>query len=176
MIKKILWVVGVLVILFAGFVVFTIATTKKHSPAESISYEGAVGEFTVDYCRPYKKGREIFGVLLPYDTYWRTGANGPTLITIPAEVVFGGRRVEAGKYRLYTIPSEKEWTVVLNSEIEEWGYFEPDYTLDIAKVIVPVIKTGACTEQFLIAFNESSKGVNLSLSWDMVKVSIPIEF
>lgn len=176
MLKKILWVVGAAVILFAGYVVFTIATTKKHSPAATTTYESPGGTFVVEYCRPYKKGREIFGELLPYDTYWRTGANEPTLITIPQKIIFGNKEVKPGKYRLYTIPNEKEWVVVLNSEIEEWGYYEPDYRLDVARINIPVTKISTSVEQFLISLNSSEIGVDLTLNWDFTQVVVSMKF
>lgn len=175
MIKKILWVVGAAVIIFAAIVIYQIATTKKHSPAATAELKTENYNIKVDYCRPYKKGREIFGELLPYDTYWRTGANEPTIITFSNDFTFGANIIRAGSYRIYTIPRESEWDVVLNSETEKWGYWEPDYTLDIAKVTVPVQKADSCTEQFLIELTSNDSGVELAMVWDLTKVVVPIK-
>lgn len=175
MIKKILWVVGAVVILFATVVIYQIATTRKHSPPATAELKTNAYQITVDYCRPYKKGREIFGELLPYDTYWRTGANEPTIITLSAQFIFGSNIIPAGSYRLYTIPREKEWDVVLNSETEKWGYWEPDYNLDIARVTVPVQSIDSCNEQFLIELNPSDDGAELAMVWDFTKVVVPIK-
>ncbi|UXX79592.1 DUF2911 domain-containing protein [Reichenbachiella carrageenanivorans] len=175
MIKKILWVVGAGMILFALTVIYQIATTRQHSPPATAILSTTHFQVTVDYCRPFKKGRKIFGELLPYDTYWRTGANEPTVITFSDDVYFGTSEVPAGKYRLYTIPGESEWQVVLNAETEQWGYWEPDYNLDVAKVTVPVQQSDSCVQQFLIRLTDQPYGANLALIWDFTKVIVPIK-
>ena len=175
MIKNILWVVGGAVILFAAVVIYQIATTRKHSPAASAELATSTFNIKVDYCRPYKKGREIFGELLPYDTYWRTGANEPTIITFSENFTFGPNTVAAGTYRLYSIPGEEEWDVVLNTETDKWGYWEPDYTLDVAKVTVPVQQSDSCEEQFLIQLAPNEQGAELAMIWDFTKVIVPIK-
>lgn len=175
MIKKVLWVVGAAVILFATIVIYQIATTRKHSPPATAELTTNKYKIQVDYCRPYKKGREIFGELLPYDTYWRTGANEPTIITFSNDFAFGVTKVPAGSYRLYTIPRENEWDVVLNSETEKWGLWEPNYNLDIAKVTVPVKKADSCAEQFLIQLKENGNGAEMALIWDFTQVVVPIK-
>lgn len=175
MIKKILWATGAGVILFAWIVIYQIATTRQHSPPATAELSTAYFQVTVDYCRPFKNGREIFGDLLPYDTYWRTGANEPTVITFSEDVTFGASEVPAGKYRLYTIPGESEWQVALNTETEKWGYWEPDYDLDIAKVTVPVEYSDSCAQQFLISLIGQPHGADLALIWDYTKVIVPIK-
>lgn len=175
MIKKILWVAGAAVLLFATVVIYQIATTRKHSPPATVALKTEKFEIKIDYCRPYKKGREIFGALLPYDTYWRTGANEPTIITFSDNFTFGSNIVQAGSYRLYTIPREQEWDVILNAETKKWGLWEPDYTLDIAKVTVPVLQSNSCAEQFLIELNEKKNGAELAMIWDFTKVVVPIK-
>ncbi|WP_420582866.1 DUF2911 domain-containing protein [Reichenbachiella sp.] len=175
MIKKLLWVVGAAVLLFATVVIYQIATTRKHSPSATAQLKTKDFEIKVNYCRPFKKGREIFGELLPYDTYWRTGANEPTIITFSENFTFGTKVVHAGSYRLYTIPRAEEWDVVLNAETEKWGLWEPDYSLDIAKVTVPVQQSDSCAEQFLIKLIENRDGADLAMIWDFTKVVVPIK-
>ena len=175
MIKKILWVVGSMVILFAMVVIYQIATTRKHSPPATAELKTNEYHIKVDYCRPFKKGREIFGELLPYDTYWRTGANEPTIITFSEDFQFGSNIVRAGSYRLYSIPREQEWDVVLNSETQKWGLWEPDYNLDVARVTVPVQNSDSCVEQFLIKLTESREGAEMAMIWDLTKVIVPIK-
>lgn len=174
MIKKVLWAVGAAVLLFATVVIFQIATTRAHSPAATAELITSNFSIKVDYCRPYKKGREIFGELLPYDTYWRTGANEPTIITFSTDFLFGSDLIDAGSYRLYTIPRAEEWDVVLNAETEKWGLWEPDYSLDVAKVTVPIKKAKSCEEQFLIQLAENENGADLTMTWDLTRVVVPI--
>ncbi|MFY0628079.1 MAG: DUF2911 domain-containing protein [Reichenbachiella sp.] len=174
MTKKILWGAGILVILLSIYVIYGFMTHRKHSPPETINIKSGNTEITIDYCRPAKKGREIFGGLVPYDTYWRTGANEATFINFSQDVNFGGESVKAGKYRLYSVPGLEKWQIVLNTELEEWGAFEPDYDMDVLKVTVPSGKTNSVVEQFKIDLIENEDGVDLTLAWDETIVSVPI--
>src|SRR4051812_3908601 len=61
-------------------------------------------EIEVDYSRPNKNKREIFGGLVPWDKVWRTGANSATKIKFSDAVTFGDKQVPAGQYALFTIP------------------------------------------------------------------------
>ena len=175
MLKKILWGIGAIVILFSAYVVYLFATTKNHSPAATslINVNGVT--LTVDYCRPYKKGRVVFGELLEFGEYWRTGANEPTIIRFNKPVSIDGVKVDAGSYRLYTVPGKKNWIVALNTELEKWGYYEPDYDLDVLRVTVRSEKMEVVQEQFLIELLESDEGADLVLKWDDTKVKLPIK-
>ena len=172
--KKVLLAVGVIILAGIGYIIYMFATTKSHSPKDIVTVNGSGLEISVEYCRPYKKEREIFGSLVPYDTYWRTGANDATEISFSKDVLFGGKSVSAGRYRLYTIPSEGEWEVVLNSQLGEWGYFEPDYTLDVERVEVPVQTTDNIVEQFTISIDSNGNQFNLNMVWDQTRVTVPI--
>ncbi len=175
MIKKILWGVGILVILFSLYVLYILLTTKSHSPADTLTFSNGTVNISLDYCRPFKKGRVIFGGLVPYDTYWRTGANEATEIRFSADVQFGDKIAKAGEYRIYTIPGKEEWTVVLNSELGKWGAYEPDYDLDVLRIKVPAQKTTSEVEQFKIDLVETAGGVDLTMAWDDTKIAIPIK-
>src|SRR5438045_2445608 len=123
--KKILIGLGVVVVIVAAGLGYIALTTKSHSPAETkaFSYNGA--DVKVIYCRPYKKGRVIFGdasALQPYGKYWRLGANEATEITFSKNVNFAGKPIEAGTYRMYAVPGPASWQVSLNSELGKWGY------------------------------------------------------
>ena len=175
MLKKILWGIGIAVILFSAYIVYILATTRNHSPAATATITSNGTTISIDYCRPFKKDRVIFGELLPYGQYWRTGANEPTLIKLDKAVSIGGKTVEAGNYRLYTIPDEKEWTVALNTELEKWGYYEPDYSLDVLRMKVPVENLSSVQEQFLIDIQKSAEGAEVHFAWDRTKVRLPIK-
>src|SRR6266540_1932244 len=70
----------------------------------------------VDYSRPNKNGREIFGGLVPYGKLWRTGANAVTKIKFSDTVMIGGKEIPAGEYALFTIPTEDEWTIIISKD------------------------------------------------------------
>lgn len=173
--KKVFLILGVVFVAVVGYFIYTLATTRSHSPTDEASITLAGSEISISYCRPYKKGRVIFGELVPYNTYWRTGANDATEITFTKDVKFGDKEVAAGSYRFYTIPEENQWTVVLNSELKQWGYGEPNYELDVTRVTVPTSTTEKEVEQFTISFRPGVGAVNLVMEWDRTSVSVPIK-
>jgi hypothetical protein len=177
--KKILMFLGILLLGYIAYFGYGIITTRSHSPAEtkSISHQGL--DVKVTYFRPYKKGRLIFGsekdeALVPYDKYWRLGANDATEITFSEDVHFVNKPVEAGSYRMYAVPNKSSWQISLNSELGKFGYFEPNYALDVVKVEVPVRTSPGETEQLTLAFEPDSSGVTLNISWDKTMVQVPI--
>src|SRR5829696_3874612 len=110
-------------LLFLSTVVLTVLSAcaqDRKSPHETV--EGK--DVKVTYGRPYKKGRVIFGGLEKYGKVWRTGADEATEITFANDVNFGGKRVKAGTYTLFTIPDRNQWTVILNSQLGQWGAYD----------------------------------------------------
>ena len=178
--KKIFIVIGILLLAYGAYFVYGILTTRSHSPSETttISHQGL--DVKVIYGRPYKKERLIFGpeqdnALVPYEKYWRLGANEATEITFSKDITFADKPVKAGTYRMYAVPSSNSWQVTLNSELGKFGYFEPNYALDVVKVDVPVVSAPQELEQFTITFDPDSSGVNMNMAWDKTLVSVPIK-
>jgi len=133
-------------------------------------------DIKVIYSRPSKKGRDVFGSLVPYDKVWRTGANEATEIHFAKDVTIGSETVEAGRYQLFTIPGEEEWTVVLNSEKDQWGAYQYKPGSDVAKVKTEVKRTDSTVEYFSIAFTEKDYGADMHLAWDDTYVTLPIKY
>jgi len=176
--KKIFIGLGVFVIVIVAGLGYIALTTKSHSPAETktFTYNGA--DMKVVYCRPFKKGRVIFGddkdgALQPYGMYWRLGANEATEITFSKNINFAGQPVNAGTYYMYAVPGPTNWQVVLNSELGRWGAREADHDLDVLKVEVPV-EVAPETEQFTITFDSDSTAAKMNLAWDKALVRVPI--
>ncbi|MFC5046802.1 DUF2911 domain-containing protein [Aquimarina hainanensis] len=148
----------------------------QKSPTD-ISYakadRNAKPEVKVIYSRPQKKGRKIFGNLVPFDKVWRTGADEATEIKFFKDVTFGGKTVKAGTYSLFTIPGEKEWTIILNSDLDSWGAYSYNEEKDIARITTSPT-TGDSLEAFSIAFKKADKGYDMVLAWDTTRVSIPV--
>ncbi len=180
--KKKIWIgIAILFGLFILFEVYQFATTRSHSPELTETFKSNNVEISVTYCRPYKKGRLIFGpenedALVPYGKYWRLGANDATEITFSEDIMFGHESVKAGSYRMYAVPNADAWEVSLNSELGEFGYFEPDYNLDVAKIKASVEEKPDITEQFTIKFEEHQDKVMMYFLWDQTKVEIPITY
>jgi hypothetical protein len=171
--KYILITAGIFVLLIAGFFGMR-AYTKGASPESTAIYEKSGLQIQVNYSRPSKKGRVIFGTLEPYGKVWRTGANEATQISVNKPVSFGGKPLKAGTYSLFTIPNKEMWTVILNSDLGQWGAFTYDDSKDVLRVQVPVITTNEVIEMFTIDFAEGNNMVNMQLMWDQTKVSVPI--
>src|SRR4051812_24155040 len=110
--------ITVVVIILLGSVVlyFKRKQTKSFSPEETISYSQDGLQVNVFYNRPYKKGRPIFGGLVPYGKVWRTGANEATTFETNKALNFEGKVLQPGKYTLWTLPTENTWTIIFNSE------------------------------------------------------------
>lgn len=126
------------------------------------------------YGRPKKKGRELFGEVIPYGKIWRVGANEATEVVFYKDVIFGDAEVKAGTYVLYAIPHQKEWTLILSSKTDVWGTYEYDSKYDVARVKAKVSQA-EFVEAFSIAFKEKGKQVNMILGWDTARITAPIK-
>ena len=180
MLKKILLGIGALVIIFVVYVVYSLFIATPVSPPDTVQFSNGGLEISVDYSRPYKKGRLIFGeesegALQPYGQYWRLGANAATEITFNKDVLFAGQPVSAGSYRMYAIPGPESFKVILNSELDVFFAFgEADPELDILTVEAPVTRQSQETEQLTIQINNSGSGAQMDIIWDNLLFSIPI--
>lgn len=156
--------------------------TKKHSPEQTATYSQNGLDLAVNYSSPSKKGRVIFGELVPYDVVWRTGANEPTTFITTTDIKVIDKNLPAGTYSLWTKPSEQNWQVMFNSDIPEWGVTilsggketTRDPEADIVQVEVPTTKLARPVENFTIGFDEVSGQLGLNLSWDDTRVRIPL--
>lgn len=126
------------------------------------------------YSRPQLKGRSM-AELAPAEKVWRTGANEAPEITFYKDVKFGGKDIKAGTYALFTIPGEKEWTVILNKNLNQWGSYFYDESADVARVKIPNGSDAASLEEFSIAFKEVEGGAHMVMGWDKTRVAVPIE-
>jgi len=178
--KWTLIVIGALIVIgFIGFQVL-MTYTKTHSPQETVTLSAGEVELSVDYSRPYKKEREIFGGLVPYNKVWRTGANEATVFSTNKDLKISGKTLPAGQYSLWTIPNQNKWTFIFNSEIGQWGVKGPslednrDPANDVVMVDAEVFPSGEEVEQFTITL-EDAEGMELVLVWDDVLVMLPID-
>jgi hypothetical protein len=173
---KTLTIIGIiLAVIVAGYFGLR-AYTKSASPEATATYQKDDLKIEVDYCRPAKKGRVVFGELEPYGKIWRTGANEATEIELSKPVLFGGKTLQAGTYTLFTIPQKDTWTVILNSALDQWGAFSYEEGKDVLRVQVQADSTTDVTEMFTIDFVEvNNSTVHMRLMWDHTKVAVPIQ-
>ena len=150
--------------------------TKRHSPYEEIAYDQNDLAITVAYCRPYMKDRVIFGELVPFGEVWRTGANEATTIELSQDVTVAGEPLPAGRYALFTIPGENEWTMIFKNKADQWGAFDYDAAEDALRVDVAAehAESSAPMEQFTIRLDEAENGADLNFAWEKTYVSVPI--
>lgn len=172
-------IVAVLVVGMLGAYQFMKVQTKKASPEVTAAYSKDGQELSVFYCSPSKKGREVFGALVPYEKVWRTGANEATTFTSNKGLQINGKSLPAGKYTLWTIPDKEEWTIIWNSKEYGWGVDfggqalrEPE--ADVLQIKVPVQNADTSVEQFTISFEETDP-LALVFAWDKTKVSVPLK-
>lgn len=127
----------------------------------------------VIYSRPQKRGRDIFGGLVPYGEVWRTGANEATELTTYVPLMFGKTLLKPGTYTLYTIPGEDNWTIIINSDTNVWGAFDYKKEKDVARMTVPCEQAVAPIESLSMIFKTDSNKTVLMIGWDDHFVEIP---
>ena len=183
--KFLKWTLITIVVL--GLLVFFVGMpymqnqTKKFSPEKTATYTKNGMDLSVNYSSPSKKGRVIFGELVPYDIVWRTGANEPTTFTTATDILVAGQKLPDGTYSLWTKPGKDSWTIIFNNEVPEWGVTvlsggkettrNPEN--DVVQVKASPETVSSPIEQFTIGFQQDGP-LNLTLSWDDTKVNVPI--
>ncbi|RTY69508.1 DUF2911 domain-containing protein [Flavobacterium sp. LB2P53] len=152
---------------------------KLTSASPSASFEQELGStmIKVSYSRPLARGRKIFGELVPFEKLWRTGASDCTLITTNEDIVFGNTTLKMGSYSIFTIPSKKEWTIIVNADTTLHGETGYDAKKDVFRLTVPVESISNFYETFTIEINDiNSKGEGfLKIIWENSMIKIPIK-
>lgn len=151
-------------------------TYNNVRPADKRKAERLVARLI--YCRPQKKGREIFGKLEPYGKVYRLGANEATELQFFVPVRVGGKTIPAGRYTVYCIPQQDKWTFIVNRQTDTWGAFGYDEAKDILRTDVPVHDLTDPVEDYTMIFAQSGDNVNdfkLIIAWDTVQVEIPMQ-
>jgi hypothetical protein len=128
------------------------------------------------YSRPQKAGRPIFGGLVKNGEVWRLGANEATEIEFFRQVRIGGKKVKAGRYTLYAVVNENNWTIIINKETDTWGSFKYDIKKDVARAEVTMLKTDSPVENLSMYFEKTAVGCNLNIAWENTRVALPIVF
>jgi hypothetical protein len=160
--------------------VIRIPDANRRSPKDSLTFTAGGAEVKVCYSRPSLNGRTaIGGELVPYGQLWRTGANEPTIIHTTGHLVIAGIHVDAGTYSLYTVPGEREWEVIINRAVGQWGH-EAAYTdsvraMEVGRGRVPAERIATPVERFTIRSEGASGGdARLILEWQNSRVAIPL--
>jgi hypothetical protein len=140
-----------------------------------MKYEDTYVKLT--YSQPHKKGRNVFGELVPYGQVWRTGANEATEITLTGDLKIKDETLTAGTYTIFTIPNIDRWTIIFNKQLGQWGAYNYSEKADVLRVEVPTGKIEKVVyEPFTIAIEQKNENAELQMMWDKTKVSIPVTF
>lgn len=150
------------------------AQEQRVSPLSVASSRYKDTYIKIVYSQPQKKGRQVFGKLVPYDAVWRTGANEATELTVTTDITLGGSELKAGTYSIFTIPKEETWTIIINSDLGLWGAYNYNPKRDVMRLEVPSAQTEDVAEAFTITIDPNNNRANMILRWDRTKVSIPI--
>ncbi len=147
------------------------AQEKKASPAAEAS--GKIGDatITINYSSPSVKERTIWGELVPYGKVWRAGANEATTFETDKDVKIEGQSLAAGKYAFFTIPGEKEWTIIFNKNAKQWGAYSYDEKEDVLRVTVKPKKSSEMKERLEYSVNDNG----IVLSWENLDVPVAVK-
>jgi hypothetical protein len=178
--KKIVIAIGVLLLVVVGYSSYVLLSTRSLSPKAVEKFEQGNFAIEIEYCRPFKKERLIFGTaeegaLLPYGQYWRLGANDATKLTLGSSIDFGGQPLKAGSYSLYAFPDADHWVIGINTEADRSGSAPPDFSKDVGRIKIPVSNTDESLEQFTISVKAAGEQAVVVMHWDQAKIEIPVK-
>jgi len=159
-------------------------STKASSPEEEVMFTDSKADvrLKIFYNRPFKRNRVIFGELVPYGKVWRTGANEATIFETNKTLTVDGKNLMPGKYTLWTIPDSTTWTIILNSQVGQWGInhlgeANRDPQLDVLTFPAHAIAHDKVFEQFTISFEKVGENeAEMVLLWDNTMVTIPFTY
>jgi hypothetical protein len=149
------------------------AHDRKFAPERNL---GESAFIKVIYSRPQKKGREVFGGMVKYDEVWRLGANETTEMKVYQDIKIGGKTLVKGTYAVFAIPTVNEWTIIFNSDLDEWGHYSYMEGHDVLRVKAAVKLNDVIVEAFTIQFEDTADGqAKMIFAWDTVIAELPIE-
>jgi len=143
------------------------------SPRDSVELRYDTGRIVIDYGRPSMRGRKIMGELVPYNRWWRTGANEATSFRSDMDIRIGDTVVPAGSYTLYTQPSEHRWMLIINRQTGQWGTI---YNQDLDLVRIPLEKKDLTrpSEKFTILLERTGHAAGvIRLQWELTDLTVP---
>jgi len=174
---KFLQTIFFVVLLFSFSDIFAQEALKPRlSPLEIVTVKYESTYVKVTYGRPHKKGRVIFGELVPYGEVWRTGANEATEITFTNDVLINKHRLKAGTYTIFTIPQKDKWKVIFNSDLGQWGAYNYNPDKNVLVIDADVSELDTTYEPFTIEFLLQDNEAILQMMWDKTKASFTIGF
>ncbi|HXC32613.1 MAG TPA: DUF2911 domain-containing protein [Verrucomicrobiae bacterium] len=143
-------------------------------PARAVCKFADGKTITANYSSPRRRGRKIFGDLVPYGEVWRAGADDATSFVPNVDVTVGDKAVPAGRYTLFALPAQTKWTLILSKVIGEWGIPYPGANHDFGRMDMKVSRLPAPLENFTISFDQAGNTCSMKLDWETTRASIDI--
>ena len=172
--KKILSTILLCTAIWIGNAQVSVPAASVH---ETTKTTVGLTQVSLDYSRPSKRDRVVFGNVVPYGKLWRTGANANTIIAFSDDVKIDGQKLKAGKYAIFTIPNKDQWEVYFYNETDNWGnQVKWDDKKVAAKTTVKTQPLKATQETFSISLdNITSDSAMLTFAWDDVMAAVKFE-
>ncbi|MCU0407271.1 MAG: DUF2911 domain-containing protein [Ignavibacteriaceae bacterium] len=169
-----------LTVLLIGILSITNYSQEKEevriSPKAIVEQTVGYTEVKIEYSRPGVKGRTIWGNLVPFNAVWRAGANEATKITFSTDVKIDGKKLRAGSYSFFAIPTTKTWTLIFNKVANQWGAFEYNDVEDALRIEVTPMQNICWQEWLAYTITKSSdKKAVVMLEWEKLKVPFNVE-
>ena len=167
------------ILFFTSFFNYSQINTPRTSPASELSQMVGLTEIEVQYSRPSKRDRVIFGGVVPFGKIWRTGADNCTKINFSTAVIIDGKTISSGMYSIFSIPNKESWDIIFYSETDLWGVpknWDENKIVLQSKFDTSKIEKNNIIESFTISFNSlSNNDVDMKISWDDTSVSLNID-
>ncbi len=148
---------------------------ERLSPPDTSMLQIDDWNLKISYSAPSVRGRKIWGYLVPYEKVWRTGANEASVFYTSKPLIVEGDTLPAGRYSFFTIPGEKEWTLIFNKKWNQWGAYEYDEDKDALRVKATPEKTDSMIEmlRYELLEGDSSTAV-MHFYWEHLHLAIPL--
>jgi hypothetical protein len=163
------------------FIVFSLnlsaqITMPAPSPSATTIQNVGLAKVSVDYSRPSLKGRKMMGSdIVPYGKVWRTGANKIPGLKVDKTILIGGKSLEPGEYGIITIPGQKEWTIIISNNANQWGTYNYKESEDKFRFTAPAQKTKSSEETFTIGFTDiKEESASMYIVWENDMVKFPL--
>jgi hypothetical protein len=177
--KKYIWMFfGAALVVVIILVIIMREEGALKSPKETQALNDGDLKVEIVYSRPSKKGRDIFGALVPYDKIWRTGANEASEFHTNKSLSFNGQTLPSGTYSIWSQPGPNTWKIIFNSTIPNWGINDegvadrnPDTDFIVVDVASEIVAETA--ELFTMKLEKANTGYTMMISWDNTKVTVP---
>ena len=162
---------NILLLSLATVLLFSGDLLAQKSPKQKASGEIDGVSVNINYHSPAARKRVVMGDLVPYGQVWRTGANNATSIEFDSDVEVEGQVLKAGRYGLFTIPGQDKWTIIFNSNADQWGAFDYSESDDVLRVDVTPEKTSEFMESLIIGVENNG----IRIGWENTSVVFNIK-